>query len=220
MIPALESTEPVGEEDAGIWLSIGDLMSGLLLVFVLLFVAAILQLQDYIEQSTDRRVFIIQSLQQKFNEQNIDAAVDEETGDISIADSVLFDEGRFALLDDGKNFLNRFIPVYSEVIFSNELIEEEIVRVVMEGHTSSLGFDHTNMELSLNRANSVANYIITEMEFSHKERFIQKMQASGRGEIDADQSIDNAADRRVMFRFKFKGEDFGEWKRRAEEGDP
>ncbi len=149
-----------------------------------------------------------------------DAAVDEETGDISIADSVLFDEGRFALLDDGKNFLNRFIPVYSEVIFSNELIEEEIVRVVMEGHTSSLGFDHTNMELSLNRANSVANYIITEMEFSHKERFIQKMQASGRGEIDADQSIDNAADRRVMFRFKFKGEDFGEWKRRAEEGDP
>ena len=220
MIPVLEPTELVGEEDAGIWLSIGDLMSGLLLVFVLLFVAAILQLQDYIEQSTDRRVFIIQSLQQKFDEQNIDAAVDEETGDISIAGSVFFDENKYTLLEEGEVFLDRFIPVYSEVIFSNELIEEEIVRVVMEGHTSSLGLDHKNMRLSLERANSVTNYILTEMDFPDKERFIKKMQASGRGEIDADQSTNSEADRRVIFRFKFKGEDFGEWKRRAEEAAP
>jgi len=216
MTPAL-SPEPVAaEEDAGIWLSVGDLMSGLLLVFVLLFVVAILQLQDYIEQSEDRRVVIIHSLQEQLDANRIEAALDAETGDISIADSVLFEEGEFELLPEGKETLNAFIPLYSEVIFSEPYIEEEIVRIVLEGHTSSLGLSHDNMALSLKRANSVAEYILTGMEFEHKEGFVGKLLASGRGEIDANPTQDDPTDRRVLFRFKFKGQDFGEWRRQAE----
>lgn len=60
-----------------------------------------------------------------------------------------FAQGSTELKPEGKDFLRRFIPVYSRVIFSKPEIENEISRVVIEGHTSSEGDDKTNMELSV-----------------------------------------------------------------------
>lgn len=38
---------------------------------------------------------------------------------------------------------------------------------------------------------------------------------SGRGEIDANHTKDNPSDRKVVFRFQFRREDFGELLKRA-----
>ena len=210
-------TEESGGDESGIWLSIGDLMSGLLLIFVLLFVAAVIQLQTYIEQAQERRIMIIMALKEELSEHDIKAELDAETGDISIMDSVLFDEGQWTLKRKGRDFLDVFIPVYSQVIFSSPDIEEEVVRVIVEGHTSSAGSDSFNMKLSLDRANSVAGYIIGDLDFPNQVDFTGKLMAAGRGEIEADQATDAPGDRRVVFRFQFRGQTFQEWARGGEE---
>jgi len=194
------------EGDQGsIYLSISDLMSGLLMIFVLLVLVLVYVRQQTIEKVEERRVVIIQSLQDSLASQGIAAEVNEETGDVSILDSILFDEGQSYLKPAGTRFLDSFIPVYSGVIYSKPVFEEEIVRVVVEGHTSSNGsFDH-NMSLSLARADSVLHYIHASMEYPDKERFQTKLIGAGRGEIQADQSIDAPEDRRVVFRLQFKG---------------
>ena len=98
------------------------------------------------------------------------------------------------------------------------MFERQIVRVIIEGHTSSKGSDKENLELSLRRALSVSDYILSnQLNFPTKERFKQKILASGRGEIDAEQAVDDPADRRVMFRFQFRREDFQEFLKEQEQ---
>ena len=70
------------------------------------------------------------------------------------------------------------------------MFERQIVRVIIEGHTSSKGSDKDNLELSLRRALSVSDYISNQLDFSTKKRLKQKILASGRGEIDAEQAVE------------------------------
>jgi flagellar motor protein MotB len=132
------------DDDASTYLSIGDLMSGLLMFFVLLFITALAQIDE------PKRV-VIGNVIGEMKNNNINVKVNPETGDISIQESILFAQGSTELKPEGKDFLRRFIPVYSRVIFSKPEIENEISRVMIEGHTSSEGDDKTNMELSVLR---------------------------------------------------------------------
>ena len=222
-----EPDTEVEEDNAGIWLSISDLMSGLLMFFALLFIVVQVQLQQEIiraqrlekELETYKRIIdqlplrIISAIEGKFGRGIVE--IDPKTGDVKIGDRILFDEGSAELKPAGKQFLKRFIPIYSDVIFSDAMFESQITRVVIEGHTSSVGSEKANMELSLRRALSVSDYISQQLNFDTKQEFKQKLLASGRGEIDADKSKDNPSDRKVVFRFQFKREDFGELLKRV-----
>jgi len=202
---SVERTEAIDEN--GTWLSIGDLMSALLMIFALLLISALVQIADVAEKSKNNRVMIIKGLEDGFKAAGIDATPNPETGDISITNSVLFEQNDYRLKRDGEVFLDKFIPVYSEVVFQNKETAEEVVRIVVEGHSSSEGnFEH-NMRLSVLRANSVFEYI-SLMEFPNKPDYLQKLLISGRGAIDSDQTMANEADRKVMFRFQFKGQEF------------
>lgn len=189
------------------WLSISDLMSGLLLIFALLVVVTLLQLKTTQEESQNKRIVVIQALQKQFNASGISAEINEETGDITLLDSVLFGFNEKELKPEGKLFLGQFIPVYSDVIFSDTHISDEITRVIIEGHTSSDGAMGYNMQLSLGRANSVYQYINTMELDSHKVEFLKKIQVAGRGPIDAKSDISEESDRKVIFRMQFKSED-------------
>ena len=93
------------------------------------------------------------------------------------------------------------------MIFSKKEFEQEISRVVIEGHTSSDGDDKTNLQLSLLRSSSVYNYIFYEMNFPTKAPLSQKILAAGRGEIESDKKLDNPGDRKVVFRFQFRSDE-------------
>ncbi|KOP23364.1 chemotaxis protein MotB [Hapalosiphon sp. MRB220] len=188
------------DDDASTYLSIGDLMSGLLMFFVLLFITALAQIDE------PKRV-VIGNVIGEMKNNNINVQVNPETGDISIQESILFAQGSTELKPQGKDFLRRFIPVYSRVIFSKQEIESEVSRVVIEGHTSSEGDDKTNMELSVLRASSVYKFIFYDMKFSTKASLSQKILAAGRGEIEADKTSDNPADRKVLFRLQFRSDE-------------
>ncbi|MDM9380731.1 OmpA family protein [Chlorogloeopsis sp. ULAP01] len=193
-------SEITDDDDANTYLSIGDLMSGLLMFFVLLFITVILQRDE------PKRV-VIGNVVGQIKSNNIDVKVNPESGDVSIREAILFSKGSAELKPEGKEFLRRFIPIYSSVIFSKPEFEKEISRVVIEGHTSSEGDYKTNLELSLQRSASVTRYIFYEISFPTKTRLSQKILAAGRGEIEAEQRFDNPSDRKVLFRFQFRSND-------------
>lgn len=196
------------EEESSVLLSIGDLMSGLLMIFALLFVTVLVQLKD---KEEPRRV-VVGTVVEQMKGNNINVKVNPETGDVSIQDKILFDENSAELKPAGKIFLKRFIPVYSRVIFSKKDFEKEIARVVIEGHTSSKGDDDTNLQLSLMRSLSVAKFIFSnELKFPTKSQLRTKIMAAGRGEMEAKQEVDDSSDRKVIFRFQFRGENFSKW---------
>lgn len=193
----------IEDDDSSIYLSIGDLMSGLLMFFALLFITALLQLA---QKDVPKRV-VIGNVVGQMKSNNINVKVNPDTGDVSIQESILFTKGSTELKPEGKAFLRRFIPVYSGVIFSKPEFEQEISRVVIEGHTSSEGDDKTNLELSLLRSSSVYKYIFYDMNFSTKAPLSQKILAAGRGEIESDKQRDNPGDRKVVFRFQFRSDE-------------
>lgn len=193
-------------DDSGAWLSIGDLMSALLMIFALLLISALVQISQSEESSKNKRIMIIQGINHALSEANIAVEADPVTGDISILDSVLFEKGDHNLKQSGKAFLNTFVPIYSGVVFQDKDIAEEVTRIVVEGHSSREGDFSYNMALSVKRANSVSHFI-HGMEFEHKHDFFKKVLLAGRGSLDADQLSDNASDRKVMFRFQFKGQE-------------
>lgn len=212
----------ITEEDSGVYISISDLMSSLLMIFALLFITVQAQLYQEIQKAQSLKIElqrykkavdelpirILDALSGKMGDSGL-FKVDPQTGDVSIGDRILFDEGSAELKPEGKEFLAKFIPIYSQVIFSDKLFDRQITRVIIEGHTSSTGSESENMELSLRRALSVSEYIFSDrLNFPTKERLKSKILASGRGEIDARQTTDNPSDRRVIFRFQFRREDF------------
>lgn len=199
-----------GDHESSTYLSIGDLMSGLVMCLALLFLTTLVQLQQAKEQLLNQRRIVIGTLIEKLGGNNINVEVNQETGDVSLRDAILFDEGSATLKPEGKAFLREFIPIYSQVVFSSG-IEDQISRVVIEGHTSSKGSYERNLELSLLRSLAVTKYVFSnEIQFPTKKNLSQKILSSGRGEIDANQKTDDASDRKVLFRFQFRGENFSE----------
>lgn len=207
MWQASQASQNQDVDDSGAWLSIGDLMSALLMIFALLLLSALVQISEVSEKSNNTRVMIIQGINKALSDANIKVAADAETGDISILDSVLYEKNDYRLKDSGKAFLDEFMPIYANVVFQSQEVADEVVRIVIEGHSSSEGLFGHNMRLSVLRANSVSNYV-SAMAFPDKQRFLSKMLVSGRGDIDANQQFADAADRKVMFRFQFKGQEF------------
>ncbi|MEE2000710.1 OmpA family protein [Alkalimonas sp. MEB108] len=197
---------PAVEHESNEWLSVSDLMAGLLMVFALLVVATLFQLKQAQEENQNKRIVIIQALQQQFNERGINAEVNPETGDITLLDSVLFDVNRADITPAGVAFLERFVPVYGETLFSDSAISDEITRIIIEGHTSSDGSTEHNMSLSLRRANSVFDFI-NRLDFEQRDALVNKIQVAGRGYLDANHEISLAGDRKVIFRMQFKSDE-------------
>lgn len=200
--------ELLEEQDSGVWLSVGDLMSGLLMFFALLFIAVSAQLVRYEEIIKTLPERIINAIENKIGDKG-NLTRDEKTGDITLPNEILFDEGSFQLKPKGKTFLREFIPAFSEAVFADELIANNISMIIIEGHTSLKGSKKDNMELSFQRALAVTEYIDT-INFSNQDKFRNKLLAAGRGNIDANKEFDDPKDRKVMFRFQFKREDLGQ----------
>ena len=149
------------------WMTMTDLMTGLVLVFMVLFFWAYMQgnmnkLQEQVAQES-----VSKELQKTLSEQDIEATV-ESSGIVKIQDLELFEVGDYHLSQKGKSYLNKFAPAYLNSVFSNEFLKENVEKIVIQGHTDSQTFvgkfspDEQymkNMDLSLKRAYEVANYM-------------------------------------------------------------
>lgn len=207
------------EEDAGniFWVTMSDLLLGLAIIFMTLFVLAMTGFtQETINQKKEQ-MQANKELIEKLKSENIEAQVDPLTGDIKISDLELFETGSFCLSSNGKNYLNKLIPIYINTIFSKPELISQIENIVIQGHTDSQMFSGIknpdlqymkNMTLSLQRANSVADYIFStnfDKQYSTQLKKILVVEGKSYSEpIIVNGKEDYNKSRRVELRLKAK----------------
>lgn len=204
------------EQNNIFWVTMTDLMTALVLVFIVLFFYMYVsryyeQLHAGLEQKRAS-----EALQATLKEQNININIDS-AGVVKISDLELFDVNSYELSDKGKEYLAKFSPAYLDSIFSNEYLNENIDKIIIEGHTDSQTFagDFSadeqymkNMELSLKRAYEVANYMTNTPYNKSNGNRLRKMiiveGASFSSPVIENGKEDFAKSRRVELKIVFK----------------
>jgi chemotaxis protein MotB len=206
-------------EEVNYWMSYADLMSAMLMVFALLLTLVILDYRELLEQKEKQieevvsvKTEIIQALTEAFEKSNVSIEVDQQTGAIRLPGGVLFESNSTEISDQGKVFLQQFIPQYLGVLLQDRF-KGEISSIIIEGHTDKNGTYMYNMALSQNRAYSVLSYIYSDQFPNFPQRDLSKtyITANGRsfnqpltndkGEYDPNRS------RRVEFLFRLKDDE-------------
>jgi len=194
------------KDDDSFWMSIGDLMSGLLMLFVLITLFALYKIHDSGKVQAD----IFSELEKVSKQNKFNLKINEKNGTIEIADEILFERNKSELKHEGKLFLDRFIPKLSEVVFKNSESSNEIISIDIEGHTSELStnpiFQKTMMILSLARSQSVWVYIHEKFRSQqNSKKLINKLKVCGWGNTKASKYYDIQSDRKVVFQMHFRG---------------
>ena len=177
-------------------LSIGDLMAALLLLFVLILMGVLLQLQEQVEQQNvivdqfdNLNEELYQDLMTEFKDDLDDwhATIVDSTLSIRFEEpKMLFDDGKYNLKDTFKLILDDFFPRYLSVIRGKQYLSE-ISEIRIEGHTSSKGAgsrDYNylyNVGLSQDRAKETLEYLFENGSMSETEKkwCISKLTANG-----------------------------------------
>ncbi len=165
---------------------------------------------DRIEAMVGVKSQIILDLSSTLTRNHLAATVDADTGDIVLDSAVLFKTNSSEIQADGKALLNRFIPVYLEVLL-NEKYRDYLGAIVIEGHTDDSGTYEHNMKLSQERAYQVLMYVLNMYKEGSEERALLErlLTSTGRSKSDliyypGTTVVDKDASRRVEFKFSLK----------------
>ena len=163
------------------WVTMSDLLLGLAVVFITLFVVAMTGFSQQTIQQYKTQAEISEKLTKELEKTGIEVEIDKMTGDLKIADVDLFDLNSYVLSQNGKKLLDKLAPIYINSIFADQELAEKIDNIIIQGHTDSQTFAGVNskdeqflrnMDLSLKRANAVAQYIFTtDYDKKHNEKF-------------------------------------------------
>lgn len=153
-----------------VWMSVSDLMTGLMVIFLFVAVAYMIQVQDnqsvlteYVETKKD----LHEKLVKEFAGDTARWVASIGT-DLSMKfknPEVLFATGKFELTDSFKTILNEFIPKYLKILL-NDSLNGKIKEIRIEGHTDDVPAPQfhsdpyiANTMLSQLRAVSVLHHI-------------------------------------------------------------
>ena len=217
-MPRRRSSVQLLSEENPFGMSLGDLMAGLLLIFVLLLSFAMLRLEGLIElkqtqiEAIDEREQtkkqLIATLLEQLSEYDVE--IDRQTGAIRIKEGILFAYNEHQLTPQGRQFLQRFVPRYAAIMLSDPAVHSQIAQVIVEGHTDNTGSYQFNLDLSLQRASSVASYLFSPGfgRFPQVRELQNLLSANGRSfmEPQAANTTEQgrAQNRRVEFKFRLK----------------
>lgn len=163
------------------------------------------ELQNIVGIRTD----IIGELQNTFQDSSM--KVDPQTGSITFSSDVLFRYNSATLTADSKNTLKSIIPMYLDVLLQ-ESYRPYIAEIIIEGHTDTDGTYQSNMKLSYNRANAVADFCQDPKNGLTKEKIeqLQKLlTVNGRSYSDPvyqenTSQVNMPASRRVEIKFRLR----------------
>lgn len=170
--------------------------------------------QAQIEQLVGVRTQIIRALSGALREADISATVDPTSGAIALESDVLFATGEYALTERGRAWIDDFLPVYLDVLLSDEY-RGYVAEIIIEGHTDSVGSYLSNLELSQQRAAAVAAYVLGDdysvITDEQRQTLRQLVTANGRSfsdlVLDENGVEDRDASRRVVFKFRLTDEE-------------
>lgn len=208
------------EQDESHWLSVSDLMAGLMVVF--LFIAIALMRNAMIERNQikevavayqENQIAIYEALNDAFSKdlERWDASIDKDSLTFVFnSPDILFKTGEIDLNPQYMLLLQNFFPRYMTALTP---FKHSINEVRIEGHTSSIWNSHTsdtdayfkNMELSQGRTRSVLEYIYRLDSVISQQTWIKGHVAavgfsSAKQVLDAQGSEDRSRSRRVSFR--------------------
>lgn len=201
-------------------LSIGDLMASLLLLFVLLLVATLLNLQNQYDDQltvadkyTEVKKDIYTDLHNTFADslRSWQAEIDSTELVIRFTEpGMLFDNNQSNLKPEFKKILSSFFPKYIEVLSKPEF-KDNIEEIRIEGHTDSNGDYYYNMKLSQDRTRSALEYSMKQLPYSADHDWVQKrLTANGLSSskpiLDKNGNENKQASRRVEFRIRTNAE--------------
>lgn len=211
-----KTTQAEGDNNI-FWTTMADLLLGLAIIFMTLFVLAMTGFTQQTLEQKKHQIEVSKELIENLKDANIDAQVDEMMGDIKISDLELFEVGSYNLSPKGKAYLDKLVPIYINTIFSKKELVGEIDNIVVQGHTDSQTYSGLkdanlsymkNMQLSLQRANSVADYMFkTGYDKKYSEKLREILTVEGKSNSDpilVNGKEDFNKSRRVELRLKVK----------------
>ncbi|MBU5465685.1 OmpA family protein [Virgibacillus sp. MSJ-26] len=207
------------EEEGQFWPSFTDLLTTILLCFMLIFIIMMviksLQIKEMkrtIDQIMGVRSQIITDLKTEFSDSSYGIEVDEKTGAIIFNTEILFAYDDDDLKKESFSFLDEFVPKYLDILLESGY-DDYVAEVIIEGHTDRDGDFLYNLELAQDRAYSVAAYILSD-DFAYKniqEQLEEKLTVNSKSFSDFrtdDKGNYSAEDsRRVEFKFRLKDEE-------------
>lgn len=171
-------TQITGDDNV-FWVTMSDLLLGLVVVFLVLFVFAITGYTQAKVSEQEKRYKVTEKIAEELKKNNINVDADKFSGRIKISDLELFEVNSWELSDKGKEYMAKFVPVYINAVMKDPKVRKNITQIIIEGHTDSQTFAgakseeekyYKNMDLSLKRASSVAKYIIFS-DFEGKKEY-------------------------------------------------
>ena len=205
------------------WMSISDLMSALMIVFMLIAIAFMIKVQhqqklmnDIIVEYAEVKANIYKELYDEFENDlpKWDAEIDKKTLSVRFKEpDILFSAGSSKLNPKFQSILNDFMPRYIKVL-SQPKYANVIQEIRIEGHTSSEWYGQNgtdaayfgNMVLSQERTRSVLEYTICMPALqNNKQWLMKKITANGLSfsqKIVEDGVENKSKSRRVEFRIR------------------
>ena len=138
--------------------------------------------------------------------------VDAQTGSITFSSDVLFRYNSATLTADSRKTLKEIIPMYLDVLLQDQF-RGYIAEIIIEGHTDTDGGYRSNMELSYERANAVADFCLDKkngLSETKIEQLQQILTVNGKSwsspiyKSGTSGEVDMAASRRVEIKFRLK----------------
>ena len=156
------------------WMSISDMMSGLMLVFLFISISFMIQVQsdkdkmkDIAQSYKDTKVNLNEDLHSEFLEdmKKWDASITKDNTIVFHSPEVLFEVNKSAISEGFKAILDDFFPRYLKILISKKY-KDNIQDMKVEGHTSNDWISSIskekiylkNMQLSQKRAYIVLSY--------------------------------------------------------------
>ncbi len=206
-----------GTEENIFWVTMADLLLGLAIIFITLFVLAMTGFSQQSIQQQKVQMEVSEKISGDLKKANIVADVDKMTGDLKIDAVELFELNSYVLSDNGKALLDKLAPIYINSIFADKELAGQIQYIIIQGHTDSQMFAGVkskdeqflkNMDLSLKRANAVAEYIFkTNYNKAYADQFRKIVVVEGKSFNDpvlVNGVEDYQKSRRVELKLKVK----------------
>lgn len=213
-------------EDGEHWLSVSDMMSGLMVIFLFIAITYMMQVSEDRNQLVEIAVTYEKTKNAIYDELLIEfkddlekwnAEIDKQSLAIRFKEpDVLFNVGEAEIKDKFKTILDNFFPRYIQVL---QKYQNDIEEIRIEGHTSSEWSSKNlspeqiyflNMELSQNRTRATLEYCFMIPEIKNHRGWIKQiLTANGLSSskpilINGNEDIVHS--RRVEFRVKTNSE--------------
>lgn len=200
-------------------MSIGDLMAGLLFIFILLLTVNMLKVQQHSDDEAritteynkiKTQLYIDLEAEFKDSLKVWNAVIDSSQLSVRFQEpSTLFDYNKADLKPKFVAILNDFFPRYIALI-NQPKYKKNIEEIRIEGHTDSSGGYFSNMKLSQDRTRSVLQYCLNLLPANEQEWAMERITANGLSSshlIKINGKENAKLSRRVEFRIRTNAEE-------------